>query len=143
MAHPGCTLSLFPARFFSHTNRMVRCPSVNIQNRQPISTSPVKVSLAGSAAANKTTAMYEKNMSPSPSENRLFQRAVRSASLVIMSLLYCLSIYSAVPNSARQRTLLRFTVMCHSDDDIPLFVSCLDIPVRLGRLFQRIASIYD
>ena len=33
--------------------------------------------------------------------------------------------------------------MLHSDDDISLFVSCFDIPVRLGHLFQRIASIDD
>ena len=32
-------------------------------------------------------------------------------------------------------------VLVHRDDDIPLFVSCVDIPVRLGNLFQRIASI--
>ena len=29
------------------------------------------------------------------------------------------------------------------DDDISLFVSCFDIPVSLGSLFQRIASIDD
>jgi hypothetical protein len=33
--------------------------------------------------------------------------------------------------------------MLHSDDDIPLFVSCFDIPVRLGSLRQRIAPIDD
>jgi hypothetical protein len=33
--------------------------------------------------------------------------------------------------------------MGHRDDDIALFVSCFDIPVSLGNLFQRIASIDD
>ncbi len=33
--------------------------------------------------------------------------------------------------------------MFHSDDYISLFVSFFDIPVSLGSLFQRIASIYD
>ena len=33
--------------------------------------------------------------------------------------------------------------MCHSDGDISLFVSFVDVPVSLGNLFQRIASIYD
>ena len=34
-------------------------------------------------------------------------------------------------------------MMFHSDDDISLFVPFFDIPVRLGHLFQRIASIND
>ena len=34
-------------------------------------------------------------------------------------------------------------MMLHSDDDIPLLVPFFDIPVSLGSLFQRIASIYD
>ena len=33
--------------------------------------------------------------------------------------------------------------MCHSDDDISLFVSCVDVPVSLGNVFQWIASIDD
>ena len=33
--------------------------------------------------------------------------------------------------------------MRHSDDDISCFVSCFDIPVSLGDLFQRIAAIDD
>ena len=33
--------------------------------------------------------------------------------------------------------------MLHSDDYISLFVSFIDIPVGLGSLFQRIASIND
>ena len=33
--------------------------------------------------------------------------------------------------------------MLHSDDDISLFVSLFDIPVGLGSLLQRIASIND
>jgi hypothetical protein len=33
--------------------------------------------------------------------------------------------------------------MRHNDDDMSLFVSCFDIAVSLGGLFQRIASIYD
>lgn len=33
--------------------------------------------------------------------------------------------------------------MRHSNDDIPLFAPCFDVPVRLGRLLQRIASIND
>ena len=33
--------------------------------------------------------------------------------------------------------------MFQSDDNISFFVSFFDIPVRLGHLFQRIASIYD
>ena len=32
-------------------------------------------------------------------------------------------------------------MMFHSDDDISLFVSFVDIPVSLSSLFQRIASI--
>ena len=39
--------------------------------------------------------------------------------------------------------LLGFAIMLHSYDDISLFVSFFDIPVSLGNLFQRIASIYD
>jgi len=38
---------------------------------------------------------------------------------------------------------LGFVLMFHSDDHIPLFMSFFDIPVGLGSLFQRIASIYD
>jgi hypothetical protein len=38
---------------------------------------------------------------------------------------------------------LSLAIMFHSDDDISLFVALLDIPVRIGHLFQRIASIYD
>jgi hypothetical protein len=33
--------------------------------------------------------------------------------------------------------------MLHSYGYMPLFVPFFDIPVRLGNLFQRIASIYD
>ena len=33
--------------------------------------------------------------------------------------------------------------MCHRDDDIALFVSCVDIAVSVGNPFQRIASIDD
>ena len=33
--------------------------------------------------------------------------------------------------------------MCHSYDDISLFVSCVDVAVSLGNVFQWIASIYD
>ena len=33
--------------------------------------------------------------------------------------------------------------MFHRDDHISLFMPLLDIAVRLGDLFQRIASIYD
>ena len=33
--------------------------------------------------------------------------------------------------------------MLHSYDDIPLFVSFVDIPVCLGDLFKRIAFIND
>ena len=36
-----------------------------------------------------------------------------------------------------------FVFMPHSYDYITLFVSFFDIPVSLGSLFQRIASIYD
>ena len=39
--------------------------------------------------------------------------------------------------------LLGFAIMFHSNDYISLFVSCFDIPVSLGNLFQRIASIDD
>jgi hypothetical protein len=39
--------------------------------------------------------------------------------------------------------LLGFVIMFHSDDYISLFAPCFDIPVCLGNLFQRIASIYD
>ena len=33
--------------------------------------------------------------------------------------------------------------MVHSDDDISLFAPLIDIPVRLGNPFQRIAPIDD
>src|SRR3989442_860686 len=33
--------------------------------------------------------------------------------------------------------------MCHSDDDISLFVSCVDVPVSLDIVFNGIASIDD
>jgi hypothetical protein len=33
--------------------------------------------------------------------------------------------------------------MLHRDDDISLFVALIDISVSFGRLFQRIATIYD
>ena len=39
--------------------------------------------------------------------------------------------------------LLRFAIMSHSDDYISLFVPFIDIPVSLGSLLQRIASIYN
>ena len=34
-------------------------------------------------------------------------------------------------------------MLFHSYDDISLFVSCVDVPVSLGNLFQWTASIYD
>jgi len=51
--------------------------------------------------------------------------------------------YSAALHSGRCSALLGFVIMLHSYDYISLFVSCFDIPVGLGNLFQRIASIYD
>ncbi len=39
--------------------------------------------------------------------------------------------------------LLGSVIMFHSDDYISLFMSFFDIPVRLGNLIQRIASVYD
>jgi hypothetical protein len=33
--------------------------------------------------------------------------------------------------------------MFHGDDDIALFASCVDIPVRVSNLFQWIAAIDD
>ena len=36
-----------------------------------------------------------------------------------------------------------FVIMLHSYDHIPLFVPCFDVPVSLGSLFQRIASVYN
>ena len=39
--------------------------------------------------------------------------------------------------------LLAFVIMFHSYDYISLFVPFFDIPVSLGNLFQRIASIND
>ena len=39
--------------------------------------------------------------------------------------------------------LLGLAALFHSDDYIALFVSCIDIPVGFGSLFQRIASIDD
>lgn len=33
--------------------------------------------------------------------------------------------------------------MLHCDDHISLFLSCFDIPVRVCKLLQRIASVYD
>ena len=49
----------------------------------------------------------------------------------------------ACPASCGGSALSGFVVMFHSDDYIPLLVPCFDIPVSLGSLFQRIASIYD
>jgi hypothetical protein len=40
-------------------------------------------------------------------------------------------------------TLLGIVVMFHSYDYISLFVPFFDIPMSVGSLFQRIASIYD
>jgi hypothetical protein len=34
-------------------------------------------------------------------------------------------------------------IMAHSYDDISLFVSQFNIPMSLGYLFQRIASVYN
>jgi hypothetical protein len=34
-----------------------------------------------------------------------------------------------------------YDVLCHSDNNIPLFMPRFDIPVRLGNLLQRIALI--
>ena len=50
---------------------------------------------------------------------------------------------SKIPRSWRGSALLGFAIMFHSDDYISFFVSCFDIPVRLGSLFQRKSSIYD
>ena len=36
-----------------------------------------------------------------------------------------------------------FVVLFHSDDDIPLFVSFVDIPVSFDNVCQRITSIND
>ncbi len=38
---------------------------------------------------------------------------------------------------------IKFVTMFHSYDYISLFMLCVDIPVGLDHLFQRIASIYD
>lgn len=38
--------------------------------------------------------------------------------------------------------LLGSVIVRYSDNDIAFFVTCLDIPVGLNYLFQRIASIY-
>ena len=43
----------------------------------------------------------------------------------------------------RLHALLGFVIMFHRYDYISLFVSCFDIPVSLGNLFQRVASIDD
>ena len=40
-------------------------------------------------------------------------------------------------------TLSGLVVMFDGYDDIALFLACFDIPVSLGNLFQRIASIND
>jgi hypothetical protein len=40
----------------------------------------------------------------------------------------------------RNGAFLDFAVMLHSDDDISLFVSFIDIPVRLNNLLPRIAT---
>ena len=45
--------------------------------------------------------------------------------------------------AVRGSALLGFVVVFHSYDHIPLFVSFVDIPVSLGDLFKRIASIND
>ena len=34
-------------------------------------------------------------------------------------------------------------MLCHSYDNISLFVSCVDVPVSLGNVFQRITFIDD
>jgi hypothetical protein len=36
-----------------------------------------------------------------------------------------------------------FLVVTHRNDHIALFMTCADIPVSLGHLFQRIPSIND
>ncbi len=36
-----------------------------------------------------------------------------------------------------------FVLLSHCEDDVALFVPRFDIPVRLGRLFQRIAPVDD
>jgi len=45
--------------------------------------------------------------------------------------------------SGHTSALLGFVIMSHSYDYISLFVPFFDIPVSLGSLFQRIASIND
>jgi len=56
-------------------------------------------------------------------------------------------IFKTTQNGPRQRSelmpLLGFVIMFHGYDNISLFVPCFDIPVSLGSLCQRIASIYD
>ena len=51
--------------------------------------------------------------------------------------------YVAQPNSDRHCLLSVVVVLRHRDDDIALLVSLVDIPMRLGGLFQRIAPIDD
>lgn len=38
---------------------------------------------------------------------------------------------------------VRFALLVHNDDDIPLFVPCFHIAMSFGNAFQWIASIYD
>jgi hypothetical protein len=49
----------------------------------------------------------------------------------------------ACPSKVGRNALLGFAFLFQSDYYIPLLVPCVDIPVGLGSLFQRIASIYD
>ena len=48
-----------------------------------------------------------------------------------------------IKNGWVQRFVSCFFIMFHSYDYIPLFVSCFDIPVSLGSLFQLVTSIYN
>jgi hypothetical protein len=46
-------------------------------------------------------------------------------------------------HSGKHGRLSAIVVMRHSDDDVALLVALVDIPMRLGGLFQRIAPIDD
>ena len=51
--------------------------------------------------------------------------------------------YEARRNSSWRSALLASAIMSDRNNDIPLFVSFVDIPMSLGHLFQPIASIND
>ena len=54
-----------------------------------------------------------------------------------------LRIASALPYDWVCNSSVGFVIMFHGYDYVSLFLPCFDIPVSLGNLFQRVASIDD